>query len=864
MNDCVLDHANADAVSAFSSGVALSNCIITQNAGYAVSSSVGTLAATNCTIVGNSGGAILSEGDSGNIVNCILWGNSSPQIKRSFGYFPNPFSVVHSNVQGGWEGVGNIDADPRFALIDDFHLMADSPCVDAGDGVSPPTLPHDLDGRPRILDGDSDGSAIIDMGAYERSAVNPLLVISPKSIRLTVDASGAPIQETVLLRNAGGGVLEWRAEAGCDWVQMHPASGQVEADSAEVSLTIDPAGLFHGVRNCPVLFQDALGLDDPVELSIRLARTTVLRVPQEYPTIQAGIDAAMDGDVVIITDGTYTGQGNRNISFRGKKITVTSENGPEHTIVDAQLQGSGFSFDADESRDSVLEGVTIRGAGGTGFMKAGISCYPASPTVRNCVVSANSVDGFAGGGSPGPLIEQCRIVDNLGAGANMTQAMIRNCVLSRNAGGGFTSSYNSNVILVNCLITGNGTYGQGKAGGVNIGPYGRTWVINCSILGNMAGVPQYQQPATGGIFVDYSPSDVRIANSIVRDNQGLQTNGFPSVHCNIQGVVPGVGNIDDQPLFVAPGHWDHAGTPADPTDDRWIEGDYRLLAGSPGNDAGDNTFVPPGIEVDLAGAPRYLEDRCAADTGRGAAPFVDMGAYEYDDPPGNDCDGDGVPNSTDNCPANPNTDQADADGDGIGDVCDNCPNDPNPDQADNDDDGLGNVCDRCPHVHDPSNHDTDGDGRGDVCDNCPLHGNPDQQDSDGDGLGDACDNCPFKANPLQDDLDGDGWGDICDNCPTGYNPDQADTDGDGVADACDLCPGTRRGAPVDKNGCMTTAPADFNYDGRVDVQDFNHFRPCLSGADVPLSPPSCADADLDFDGDVDQADFGLFQLQLTQ
>lgn len=58
-----------------------------------------------------------------------------------------------------------------------------------------------------------------------------------------------------------------------------------------------------------------------------------------------------------------------------------------------------------------------------------------------------------------------------------------------------------------------------------------------------------------------------------------------------------------------------------------------------------------------------------------------------------DTDGDGVLDSDDNCPSDPNPDQADSDGDGVGNACDNCPNVANTDQADSDGDGVGDVCD---------------------------------------------------------------------------------------------------------------------------------------------------------------------------
>jgi len=102
-----------------------------------------------------------------------------------------------------------------------------------------------------------------------------------------------------------------------------------------------------------------------------------------------------------------------------------------------------------------------------------------------------------------------------------------------------------------------------------------------------------------------------------------------------------------------------------------------------------------------------------------------------------DSDGDGIPNAIDNCPNifNPprpvdNFEQADADGDGVGDACDPCPLNPDtttcttPNPDDRDGDTIPNSSDNCPGDPNPGQEDTDGDGKGDACDECPLDPNP--------------------------------------------------------------------------------------------------------------------------------------------
>ncbi len=116
----------------------------------------------NNTIVDNNatiqGGGVCGEGYS-EIINTIIWNNDAPQGAQIYG----GGSVSYSNVQGGWPGPGNIDADPFFidTRKNDYHIKYDSSCKNAGDPSFYNILTMDYDGDPRYEDG------FIDIGADE-------------------------------------------------------------------------------------------------------------------------------------------------------------------------------------------------------------------------------------------------------------------------------------------------------------------------------------------------------------------------------------------------------------------------------------------------------------------------------------------------------------------------------------------------------------------------------------------------------------------------------------------------------------------------------------------------------------------------
>ena len=144
-----------------------------------------------------------------------------------------------------------------------------------------------------------------------------------------------------------------------------------------------------------------------------------------------------------------------------------------------------------------------------------------------------------------------------------------------------------------------------------------------------------------------------------------------------------------------------------------------------------------------------------------------------------DSDGDGIDDSKDKCPKEPE------DKDGFADT-DGCP------ELDNDEDGIPDASDRCPMQAETKNGYRDDDG-------CP------DADKDGDGIPDADDKCPSEAEDKDGYQDGDG-------CP------EPDNDRDGIKDGADKCPNQAedRDGFEDADGCPDL---DNDKDGIADTKD---------------------------------------------
>lgn len=315
----------------------------------------------------------------------------------------------------------------------------------------------------------------------------------------------------------------------------------------------------------------------------------VINVPGDQPTINEGIDAAVDGDTVIVADGTYTGTNNRNLDFNGKAITVRSENGLNGCVLDCENEGYGFIFQTGEDSQSVLAGLTI--INGNNYQGAGICIRSASPRIKNCKISSchasdsaggiyiqngspyisgctidnNANDYYSGGGirieSGGcPVVEDCQIQNNsagwYGGGISVISAdiFIVNCVISGNTvtdycGGGicFESAQGT---IVNCLFDSNSTSSNSGGGGFAAWSNCNVELVNCTFTGNSG------MDKGGAIYM--AVSNVSADNCILWNNSNeeiyVYSGDLQITYSDVfqeTGVYPGEGNINHDPLFVS-------------------------------------------------------------------------------------------------------------------------------------------------------------------------------------------------------------------------------------------------------------------------------------------------------------------------
>ena len=345
------------------------------------------------------------------------------------------------------------------------------------------------------------------------------------------------------------------------------------------------------------------------------AVASTIKVPADQPTIQDGINAAVNGDTVLVAAGAY----NENINFEGKAILVMSSGGPKVTIIDGGSLGAVVTFSSGETNQSVLSGFTLQHGSGSG-----VYINSASPVVKNNVIANNKADWGAG-------------MYILGAS---TAQILRNTFIGNvaSSGGGAIGLFSAGSVRIeNNRITKNNGAGQG----------GAIWMVNEAdeiIVQNL----MYKDVASSGTefysLIPQSTTGYRlINNTIVSTNvnadAAVVADGFNTNAEIINNIIVAPGT--SAALICNPIYW--YGPPIVKFNDAWspqgiwyggmcaedggIKGnisanpdfvsstDFELKNGSPAVDAG-TTSAPDLPKKDFANRPRI------------EGGTIDMGAYE--------------------------------------------------------------------------------------------------------------------------------------------------------------------------------------------------------------------------------------------
>ncbi|MCL2072304.1 MAG: T9SS type A sorting domain-containing protein [Marinilabiliaceae bacterium] len=485
----------------------------------------GTVA--NCTVTDNTttgDGAGIYNID-GTIANNIIWKNNDTQIFNT----GNNSTIAYNAIQGGFAGDGNIDISddninggPMFVDPDNdnFRLMNNSPCIDAGENLYVTDINTlDLDGNPRIFNG------TVDMGAYE----SQIIPQEPVTISGKVTFNNIPLAG-ITIENADGYSVFTNDE------------GEYELTVNKNSdVTITPFLLGYTGYEFTPPFITFINIEDDIDNQNFIADDIIRYVTEDgtgdgtsWENASGNIQAMLDqGGQIWIASGTYqisstlTMKERVNVygGFNGNETAVSSRtksdldgNGiiepwefTSPTIIDGrnlrQVLNQPIEF---EIMETFFDGVTLtNGIGGAYIRKNG--------KLINSVISENESSNYGGIYNDGGTVTDCLISENVTSGSgggiyNGFYGIITNCKIidntAYNGGGIFCRAYG---IVDNCIITGNSAaYPDNYAMGGGIHVYFRTPITNCVIHNNIV------EGMGGGIY--YESTNGNVTNCIISGN----------------------------------------------------------------------------------------------------------------------------------------------------------------------------------------------------------------------------------------------------------------------------------------------------------------------------------------------------------
>jgi predicted outer membrane repeat protein len=658
ITNCVFIRNRQCGIESFGGSLILTNCLFSDN-DWGVFIDYCYPLIRNCTFSRNNRAIEYDGGAKAAFINCIVWENTEPFYADTVNY-----SCVQDSSD---TGIGNISEDPLFVDADngDYRLLEGSPCIDAGDPnyLAEPNE-TDLGGRARIIGGR------IDMGAYE--------FYCPKILYVDADAAGNNdgsswtdaynyLQDALMVASAGDEirVAEGTYKPDQFVLSKRPNLGRMETFQLknEVSIKGGYAGF---------------GEKDPDARDIKLYETVLSgdlagddvgdlldgsRAENSYHVVTgSGTDSSAVLDGFTITGGNaYNdkcssndsggGMYNDNGSPRVSNCTFTRNTASDQcggggagmynrysnpTVISCEFVGNEYVIADDDGGggmnnyrsnptviDCIFRNNKSNGNGG------GMLNYNSSPKLTNCTFVNNSSAHEGGGmenGMSSPTLTYCSFINNTSyyEGGGMRNKEWSSPVLigcefignsathSSSQGGGICNHYYDSPTLINCLFTGN----SARQGGGIYSYWGTASLTNCSFSGNSA--------ADRGGAMYYRNVSSTMTNCIVWGNTAYEIYfefyknpaTMTVSYCDIRGGESGIfmevgnilnwgdGNIDAEPMFADSGN-----------------GNYRLSAGSPCVDAGDNDSVPADV-CDLDGNTRIYDG-----DGDGIS-VVDMGAYE--------------------------------------------------------------------------------------------------------------------------------------------------------------------------------------------------------------------------------------------
>jgi hypothetical protein len=371
--------------------------------------------------------------------------------------------------------------------------------------------------------------------------------------------SGTRIDETIVIQSPVGGET-WLVDSDCEilWssnsciqyvnVELSRAGSEGPWESLFSSLANDGSETWTCIGNastqCLIRVSDASD-GTPVSSSasfftIELVLPTTYYVSTSgnntnpgtiqlpFATIQHGLDVSAPGDTVMVADGTYIGDGNRDLTFNGKSLVLTSQsNEPESCIIDCEGSSAehhrGLIFSSGEDSLATVRGLTIKN--GYADYGGGVLClqndghYPdlppgdgGSPRLKNCIFSNNTGSGIVslGYGSFAALI-QCQFIENIGDGAYAdgfytSFGYLKECDFIGNTGSGVVMGYwDPGNWVIDCNFTENGNHGYDC-----FDPYGAVYNFTRVTSSNNGG---YGIHNSSSLFTELTMNDVSVVNN---------------------------------------------------------------------------------------------------------------------------------------------------------------------------------------------------------------------------------------------------------------------------------------------------------------------------------------------------------------